>query len=98
MKTMKKEIAITKIAIFRKQEIRKTIHKNEWWFVVNDAVSALTDSYNTQDYIKKMRKRDDELGKGWGQIVTPLTVKTAGGTQKLNCANTEGIFRCRIKN
>ena len=68
---MNKDIAVTKIAIFRKREIRKTIHKNEWWFVVNDVVLALTDSPNIQDYIKKMRKRDNELSKGWGQIVTP---------------------------
>jgi len=92
MGRLNKEIATTKIAIFRKREIRKTIHKNEWWFVVNDVVLALTDSPNVQDYIKKMRKRDNELSKGWGQIVTPLFVRTAGGAQKLNCANTEGIF------
>ncbi len=90
---MDKEITTTKIAIFRKREIRKTIHNNEWWFVVNDVVLALTDSPNVQDYIKKMRKRDDELSKGWGQFVTPLSVSTSGGDQKLNCANTEGIFR-----
>src|SRR3989339_859129 len=90
---MNKEITTTKIAIFRKREIRKTIHNNEWWFVVNDVVSALTDSPNVQDYIKKMRKRDNELSKGWGQFVTPLSVKTSGGDQKLNCANTEGVFR-----
>ncbi|MCK4934456.1 MAG: hypothetical protein KAR79_02605, partial [Simkaniaceae bacterium] len=30
---------------------------------------------------------------GWGQIVTPLSIETSGGAQKLNCANTEGIFR-----
>ena len=40
-----------------------------------------------------MRKRDNELSKGWGQIVTPLSVQTSGGDQNLNCANTEGIFR-----
>ena len=90
---MSKEVTTTKIAIFRKREIRKTIHSNEWWFVVNDVVLALTDSPNVQDYIKKMRMRDDELSKGWGQIVTPLSVRTSGGDQKLNCANTEGIFR-----
>ena len=33
------------------------------------------------------------LAKGWGQIVTPLSVQTSGGPQNLNCANTEGIFR-----
>lgn len=90
---MDKEITMTKIAIFRKREIRKAIHNKEWWFVVNDVVLALTDSPNVQDYIKKMRKRDNELSKGWGQIVTPLSVKTSRGNQKLNCANTEGIFR-----
>ncbi|MCA9408487.1 MAG: phage antirepressor protein, partial [Candidatus Omnitrophica bacterium] len=31
--------------------------------------------------------------KGWGQIATPLPIQTAGGKQKLNCANTEGVFR-----
>ena len=90
---MTKEISVTKIAIFRKKEIRKTIHKNEWWFVVNDVVEALTDTPNVKDYIKKMRKRDEELSKGWGQFVTPLSVHTTGGSQSLNCANTEGIFR-----
>jgi len=82
-----------KIAIFQKKEIRKTIHNNEWWFVIEDVVLALTDSKNPRAYIKDMRRRDSELAKGWGQIATPLSIGTAGGTQKINCANTEGIFR-----
>ena len=40
-----------------------------------------------------MRRRDPELSKGWWQIATPLAVQTSGGAQKVNCANTEGIFR-----
>ena len=40
-----------------------------------------------------MRRRDSELAKGWGQIATPLSIDTSGGKQKVNCANTEGIFR-----
>lgn len=83
----------TKIAIFKGMKIRKTLHNNEWYFVVPDVIEALTDTPNSKDYITKMRKRDDELAKGWGQIVTPLLVQTSGGPQKLNCANTEGIFR-----
>lgn len=83
----------TKIAIFKGQKIRKTIYKNEWWFSVGDIIHALTDTVNTKDYIRKMRIRDQELEKGWGQIVTPLSIKTSGGEQKLNCANTEGVFR-----
>lgn len=83
----------TKLAIFNGKGIRRTLHNNEWWFVITDVVSALTDSVNSSDYIKKMRSRDKELSKGWGQIVTPLSIETSGGKQKLNCANTEGLFR-----
>ena len=90
---MEHEITTTKIAVFKGKKIRKIIHKNEWWFSVADVVEALTDTPNAKDYIRKMRIRDKEIGKGWGQIVTPLSIETAGGKQKLNCANTEGIFR-----
>ena len=83
----------TQIAIFKKKGIRKALHDGEWWFSVSDVVFALTDSLNSTDYIKKMRLRDAELSKGWGQIVTPLWLETEGGRQKVNCANTEGIFR-----
>lgn len=67
--------------------------KEEWFFSVNDVVQILTDSTNVTDYIKKMRKRDEELSEGWGQIVTSLYVQTAGGKQKTNFANAEGLFR-----
>lgn len=99
---MSEEIA--KIAIFRKKEIRKQLHNGEWWFVINDVVVALTDSVDPTDYLKKLRKRDTELGtlftmgpvdKGGGQIDPPLALPfdTPGGKQKLLSWNTEGIFR-----
>jgi len=81
------------MAIFKGKGIRKTIHKNEWWFVVEDVVVALTDTINAKDYINKMRLRDEELAKGYGQIVHTLPIETPGGKQHMNCANTEGIFR-----
>ena len=90
---MESKTETTKIAIFRKKEIRKTVYNKEWWFVIEDVVQALTDSAQPAGYIKDMRRRDPELSKGWGQIATPLLIQTAGGTQKVNCANTEGIFR-----
>jgi len=46
-----------------------------------------------EGYVKDLRRRDPELAKGWGQIATPLRVETAGGAQRVNCANTEGLFR-----
>ncbi len=82
-----------KLVIFQSKEIRRTWHKKEWWFVIEDIVFVLSDSKNPKGYIKDMRRRDDELAKGWGQIATPLSIETAGGSQKINCANTEGIFR-----
>jgi prophage antirepressor-like protein len=83
----------TRIAVFKGKKIRKTIHNNEWWFVIEDVVYVLTDSKNPRGYIKDMRRRDPELKKGWGQIATPLLIDTPGGKQRINCANTEGIFR-----
>ncbi len=83
----------TRVALFKGRQIRKTLHENEWWFVVEDVVFALTDSVNAKDYINKMRARDEELSKGYGQIVTPLSIKTKGGYQKVNCANVEGTLR-----
>ena len=83
----------TKLAVFQSKEIRRTLHHGEWWFSVSDVVEALTATLNATDYIKKMRKRDSELSQGWGQIVTPLWLETEGGKQKVNCANTEGLFR-----
>ena len=62
----------TKIALFKGKTIRKTLHGNEWWFVIEDVVTALTDSVQPAGYIKDMRRRDEELSKGWGQIATPF--------------------------
>jgi len=79
--------------IFEEQEVRRTWHDEQWHFVITDIVQILTESRDAQGYIKDMRRRDTELSKGWGQIATPLSVQTAGGIQKLNCANLQGIFR-----
>src|SRR5450756_1819269 len=87
-----------RIALFQRKEVRRVIHCNEWWFVINYVVAAWTDSANPQGYFKDMRKRDPQLAealKGGGQIATPLGLEfdTAGGRQMLQCWNTEGIFR-----
>jgi len=83
----------SQIAVFRGKEIRKTLHNNEWWFVVEDVVMALIDSKDPKQYIQRMKQRDSELGKGWVQLVHTLAVTTEGGPQSMNCANTEGVFR-----
>lgn len=82
-----------KIAIFKGRTIRKILFNDEWWFVIEDVVLALIDSNDPKQYVQKMKQRDSELNKGWVQIVRTLEIYTEGGSQKMNCANTEGIFR-----
>ena len=83
------------IKLFESKQVRTVWSESEqkWYFVVADVVQILTDTPNPTDYIKKMRKRDELLSQGWGQLVTPLLVDTLGGKQKLNCANAKGLLR-----
>ena len=82
-----------KIAIFEGKQIRKVIFQDEWWFTVEDVVLALINSSDPKQYIQRMKLRDPELAKGYVQLVHTLPVKTSGGSQKMVCSNTEGIFR-----
>jgi len=86
---------MSSIKLFESKQIRTVWNEadEKWYFVVADVIHVLTNTPNPSDYIKKMRKRDAELSKGWGQFVTPLSVETIGGKQKLNCANAKGLLR-----
>jgi len=75
---MKKELVP-----WRGKGIRKTLHNNEWWFVVEDLVLAFTDSRNPQQYVHFLKLQESELGKGWGQIATPLSIVTPGEHKEL---------------
>lgn len=81
------------ITIFQEKQIRRVQHQEEWYFVIIDVIQVLTDSNNPTDYLKKLRKRDLEINKGWGQIVTPLSVDTEGGKQRMNCINRQNLLR-----
>ena len=48
-------------AVFQQKAIRRTLHNDEWWFVITDIVAALTDAADPSDYWKKMRRRDPGL-------------------------------------
>ena len=82
-----------KLAIFEEREIRREWYHEDWYFSVEDVVYVLTESANVKDYIKKMKKRNPSLAEGWGQFVTPLSMDTNGGKQRISCANTKGILR-----
>lgn len=94
---------VYKIAVFRNKQIRKKIHKGEWWFVLNDVIAVLANSDNPAQYLRNLRNRDESLSeifsqsveKGVVQIEPPLQLafNTPGGEQRLLSWNTEGIFR-----
>jgi prophage antirepressor-like protein len=56
-----------KIAVFRKpaatvcqhgeKEIRKTVHKNEWWFSITDIIEALTGNERPHKYWNDLKKK-----------------------------------------
>ena len=74
------------IKLFDSKRIRTVWDEEQekWFFSIVDVVAVLTDSVNPTDYLKKMRKREPELEKGWGQIVTPpLHTKLPEESKKL---------------
>ncbi|MBR4804740.1 MAG: Bro-N domain-containing protein [Bacteroidales bacterium] len=86
---------MSNIKLFQNKKIRSVWNDEEeqWYFVVEDVVAALTDSADPKQYVKRMKLRDAELAKGWVQFVPTLVVPTAGGKQRMSCANVKGLLR-----
>ena len=85
-----------KMQLFDNKEIRTVWdeEKEEWYFSVVDVVAILTDSVNPTDYLKKMRKRDAQLGTYLGTDCPQIAMRTATGKlRKTLAANTEQLLR-----
>ncbi len=66
----------------------------EWYFSVVDVVAVLTDSVNPTDYLKKMRKRDTQLGLFIGTNCPHVTMITeTGKKRKTLAADTKQLLR-----
>lgn len=84
----------TQIAVFKKKEIRRTIHNNEWWFSVIDVCSVLTGSSDPGAYWRKLKQRLKGEGSEVVTFCHGLKLEASDGkSYKTDCANTEGIFR-----
>ena len=90
---------MSNIKLFESKQIKTVWNEadEKWYFVVEDVVSVLTDSSDPKQYVKRMRQRDTELAKGWVQFAPTLWVETAGGKQKMGCANAKGGKREKEK-
>jgi len=83
-----------KLVVFKGQEIRRTLHNNEWWFSVVDVCGALTDSKDAGAYWRKLKQRLKVEGSEVVTICHGLKLPAPDGKQRVtDCANTEGIFR-----
>ena len=62
------------IKLFEQKKIRSVWNEADQkrYFSVADVIQILTDTVNPKDYIKKMRKRDQELNFNWGTILPQL--------------------------
>lgn len=84
------------IQLFETKKVRTVWddEKEEWFFSVVDVVEVLTDSANPTDYLKKMRKREPELGVYIGTNCPQVTMTTSTGKKRKTLAATiEQLFR-----
>lgn len=88
-------IETTKIAIFKGKAIRKTIHKNEWWFSIVDVVEALAGTDRPRKYWNDLKTK--LIKEGYSEVsvkIGQLKLKASDGKEYLtDCANTETVFR-----
>lgn len=85
-----------KIAMFEGKEIRQVYDDKTktWYFSVVDVVFVLTESVNPTDYLKKLRKRDSELGYYIGTNCPQIEMITkTGKNRKTLAGNPEHLFR-----
>jgi len=74
------------LVLFESKQVRRFYDsENEvWYFSVVDIVQALTDSINPTDYLKKLRKRDNELGIYLGTNCPQVVFLTLDGKKSEN--------------
>ena len=84
-----------KLQVFEDKKIRSVWdeEKEEWYFSVVDVVSALTDSANPTDYLKKLRKRDEQLGTYLGTNCPQVAMNSNGKKRKVLAATVTQLFR-----
>ena len=83
------------IILFENRQVRRYYDsENEiWYFSIVDIIEALTESVNPTDYLKKLRKRDMELGFYIGTNCPQVEMLTKGKKRKTLAGNVKDIFR-----
>ena len=87
---------MSNIKIFEDKKIRTQWNEQEedWYFSLVDVVGVLADTTNPTDYLKKMRKRDVELGIYLGTNCPQIEMEgLTGKKRKVLAGNTRDILR-----
>lgn len=94
--TVFKDISVdqNKMVVFKKNNIRRILHNNEWWFSVADVTQALTESPDPGAYWRKLKQRLQAEGSEVVTFCHELKLRAPDGKMRnTDCANTEGLFR-----
>jgi DNA-damage-inducible protein D len=83
------------IVLFENRQVRRYYDSENgiWYFSIVDIVEALTESVNPTDYLKKLRKRDAELGSYLGTNCPQVEMLTNGKKRKTLAGTAKDIFR-----
>jgi DNA-damage-inducible protein D len=80
--------------VFQGKGIRRSWFKNEWHYSLVDIVGILTESVNPTDYLKKIRRRDVELGIYLGTNCPQVDMAGETGKKRKTLAgNTKDVLR-----
>ena len=78
------------IKLFETASIRSFYDEDQekWYFSIVDIVEVLTNSINPTDYLKKLRKRDTELGVFLGTNCPQIAMVNQSGIKRKTLAGT----------
>lgn len=84
------------IRLYENKEVRSIWdeEQEEWYFSVVDVVGVLSESKNPTDYLKKMRKRDEQLALYMGTNCPQVAMKSSNSKKrKILAGNMKDILR-----
>jgi hypothetical protein len=86
---------MSNLKFFEGKQIRSYWNEKEeqWYFSVVDIIETLTNSVNPTDYLKKLRKRDSELGIYVGTNCPQVEMLTNGKRRKTLAGTVKDVFR-----
>jgi BRO family, N-terminal domain len=91
---VKKE-KMSNLKLFEEKKVRSSWNEDteKWYFAIVDVVEVLTDSKNPTDYLKKIRKRDLDLGSYIGTNCPQIAMEVNGKKRNTLAGTTKDVFR-----